>query len=302
MKKKQQHPGGGADPWPHGAPLGGAPPGLGSWKRRVSLLPFLRFSLRDYGFCMATLLVFCLGSLFYQLSGGPPRFLLDLRQYLGKEGGRARAAPAARTCAGGGVGRGTPGTCGAATARRRPEPPQVGLPGAGFLPRVGPSAPRRRRCLGGARGRYPGLGTAYLPRLCLSVWGGVQACVFVGVYECVFSGREMWGAERGKHPGPRARGMVSDARPQSREHSGSCGGWGSLLTPLASASSSPRVPLLLVSSVAQRQFSGSVLTLGWLVFRQQRGGRGEPPRPGRGRSGAIRGRGSAWLAVSPTLT
>ncbi|XP_060986001.1 uronyl 2-sulfotransferase isoform X2 [Dama dama] len=86
MKKKQQqpqHPGGGADPWPHGAPLGGAPPGLGSWKRRVSLLPFVRFSLRDYGFCMATLLVFCLGSLFYQLGGGPPRFLLDLRQYLG---------------------------------------------------------------------------------------------------------------------------------------------------------------------------------------------------------------------------
>ena len=94
MKKKQQqqqqHPGGGADPWPHGAPLGGAPPGLGSWKRRVSLLPFLRFSLRDYGFCMATLLVFCLGSLFYQLGGGPPRFLLDLRQYLGKEGRRER--------------------------------------------------------------------------------------------------------------------------------------------------------------------------------------------------------------------
>ncbi|XP_028350137.1 uronyl 2-sulfotransferase isoform X2 [Physeter macrocephalus] len=85
MKKKQQqqHPGSGADPWPHGAPLGGAPPGLGSWKRRVSLLPLLRFSLRDYGFCMATLLVFCLGSLFYQLGGGPPRFLLDLRQYLG---------------------------------------------------------------------------------------------------------------------------------------------------------------------------------------------------------------------------
>ncbi|XP_073893311.1 uronyl 2-sulfotransferase isoform X4 [Macaca fascicularis] len=83
MKKKQQHPGGGADPWPHGAPLGGAPPGLGSWKRRLPLLPFLRFSLRDYGFCMATLLVFCLGSLLYQLSGGPPRFLLDLRQYLG---------------------------------------------------------------------------------------------------------------------------------------------------------------------------------------------------------------------------
>ena len=88
QQQQQQHPGGGADPWPHGAPLGGAPPGLGSWKRRVSLLPFLRFSLRDYGFCMATLLVFCLGSLFYQLGGGPPRFLLDLRQYLGKEGRR----------------------------------------------------------------------------------------------------------------------------------------------------------------------------------------------------------------------
>lgn len=84
-KKQQQHPVGGADPWPHGAPVGGAPPCLGSCKRRNPLLPFLRFSLRDYGFCMATLLVFCLGSLFYQLSGGPPRFLLDLRQYLGKE-------------------------------------------------------------------------------------------------------------------------------------------------------------------------------------------------------------------------
>uniref|UniRef100_A0A8C6H8S5 Uronyl 2-sulfotransferase n=1 Tax=Mus spicilegus TaxID=10103 RepID=A0A8C6H8S5_MUSSI len=82
-KKQQQHPGGGTDPWPHGAPVGGAPPCLGSCKRRIPLLPFLRFSLRDYGFCMATLLVFCLGSLFYQLSGGPPRFLLDLRQYLG---------------------------------------------------------------------------------------------------------------------------------------------------------------------------------------------------------------------------
>ncbi|KAL0164738.1 hypothetical protein M9458_040491, partial [Cirrhinus mrigala] len=33
----------------------------------------LRFSLRDYGFCMATLLLFCLGSLFYQLNGGPPK-------------------------------------------------------------------------------------------------------------------------------------------------------------------------------------------------------------------------------------
>lgn len=48
-------------------------------------MPRLRFSLRDYGLCMATLLVFCLGSLFYQLGGGPPRFLIDLRRFLGKE-------------------------------------------------------------------------------------------------------------------------------------------------------------------------------------------------------------------------
>ncbi|TSL47608.1 Uronyl 2-sulfotransferase [Bagarius yarrelli] len=44
---------------------------------------WLRFSLRNYGFCMGALLLFSLGSLFYQLNGGPPRFLLDIRQYLG---------------------------------------------------------------------------------------------------------------------------------------------------------------------------------------------------------------------------
>ncbi|KAA0708529.1 Uronyl 2-sulfotransferase [Triplophysa tibetana] len=42
----------------------------------------LRFSLRDYAYCMATLLLFCLGSLFYQLNGGPPTVLLEFRQYL----------------------------------------------------------------------------------------------------------------------------------------------------------------------------------------------------------------------------
>ncbi|XP_043924868.1 uronyl 2-sulfotransferase [Protopterus annectens] len=47
-----------------------------------SLLLF-RFSLRNYGFCMGTLLIFSLGSLFYQLNGGPPNFLVALRQYLG---------------------------------------------------------------------------------------------------------------------------------------------------------------------------------------------------------------------------
>lgn len=44
----------------------------------------LRFSLRDYAYCMATLLLFCMGSLFYQLNGGPPKVLLEFRQYLGK--------------------------------------------------------------------------------------------------------------------------------------------------------------------------------------------------------------------------
>lgn len=146
MKKKQQHPGGGADPWPHGAPLGGAPPGPGSWKRWVSQLPFLRLSLRDYGFCMATLLVFCLGSLFYQLSGGPPRFLLDLRQYLGKEPRQARGSPGrAKLCRGrgegvteGGLGRA--GDFGCSPPSRPREALQVGRSGALAL-RPGAPAP-----------------------------------------------------------------------------------------------------------------------------------------------------------------
>lgn len=50
----------------------------------LSAVP-LRLSLRGYGFCMATLFFFCFGSLFYQLNGGPPKILLDIRQYLGKE-------------------------------------------------------------------------------------------------------------------------------------------------------------------------------------------------------------------------
>ena len=49
----------------------------------LSAVPW-RFSLRGYGFCMATLFLFCFGSLFYQLNGGPPKILLDIRQYLGK--------------------------------------------------------------------------------------------------------------------------------------------------------------------------------------------------------------------------
>ncbi|XP_074472279.1 uronyl 2-sulfotransferase a isoform X1 [Sebastes fasciatus] len=49
----------------------------------AAAVPALRFSLRGYGFCMATLFLFCFGSLFYQLNGGPPKILLDIRQYLG---------------------------------------------------------------------------------------------------------------------------------------------------------------------------------------------------------------------------
>uniref|UniRef100_A0A3Q1FK99 Uronyl 2-sulfotransferase n=1 Tax=Acanthochromis polyacanthus TaxID=80966 RepID=A0A3Q1FK99_9TELE len=51
----------------------------------LSAIP-LRLSLRGYGFCMATLFLFCFGSLFYQLNGGPPKILLDIRQYLGVYG------------------------------------------------------------------------------------------------------------------------------------------------------------------------------------------------------------------------
>lgn len=145
MKKKQQHPGGAADPWPHGAPLGGAPPGLGSWKRRVSLLPFLRFSLRDYGFCMATLLVFCLGSLFYQLSGGPPRFLLDLRQYLGKEGWQARGWRRPREVVPGGEGT-RRRLLVLPPAHRRPEAAQVGRANIAAAARGACCLARRRLC------------------------------------------------------------------------------------------------------------------------------------------------------------
>lgn len=94
MKKKQQDGGGECPaPWPPAtaaAAAGGGPgQGGGLMRRRpLSLLPFL--SLRDYVFCMATLLLFCLGSLFYQLNGGPPHFLLALRHCLGKGGRRRR--------------------------------------------------------------------------------------------------------------------------------------------------------------------------------------------------------------------
>ncbi|GAA6089607.1 uronyl 2-sulfotransferase a isoform X1, partial [Tachysurus ichikawai] len=52
--------------------------------KKIVCLPalWLRFSLRDYGFCMCALLLFSLGSLLFQLNGGPPRLLLDMRQYL----------------------------------------------------------------------------------------------------------------------------------------------------------------------------------------------------------------------------
>lgn len=78
MKKKER-----PEPPPGGQGQGQGPGGRR--RRPLPLLPFL--SLRDYGLCMAALLLFCLGSLCYQLGGGPPRFLLDLRHYLGKREG-----------------------------------------------------------------------------------------------------------------------------------------------------------------------------------------------------------------------
>lgn len=220
MKKKQQHPGGAADPWPHGAPLGGAPPGLGSWKRRVSLLPFLRFSLRDYGFCMATLLVFCLGSLFYQLSGGPPRFLLDLRQYLGKEGWQARGWRRPREVVPGGEG-----------TRRRllVLPPPTGAPrlprwdarehhiaaaarGACCLARRRLCAQRRGRHRGDRPGRYPAAGHRMPsppppPHLGRNVGVGVCGCVRVGVY----SGPAVCRVRRGEEKGQSLPGLLVSA-------------------------------------------------------------------------------------------
>lgn len=93
----KQQPGGGECPAPRppAAAAGGGPgQGGGSMRRRpLALLPFL--SLRDYVFCMATLLLFCSGSLFYQLNGGPPDFLLALRHCLGKGGRRRRGLVAA---------------------------------------------------------------------------------------------------------------------------------------------------------------------------------------------------------------
>jgi len=140
MKKKQQHGGGGDCPAlrpPAAVAAAGGPSQGGGWKRRrpLSLLPFL--SLRDYGFCMAALLLFCVGSLFYQLNGGPPHFLLDLRHYLGKRGPR-RSGHLLRCSAF----RSRPGC--AAELRSC-----AGSAGGG-------AAPRRRTSEGAARGRPSG--------------------------------------------------------------------------------------------------------------------------------------------------
>lgn len=44
-----------------------------------------RISRRDFGFCLTALFLFCLGSLFWQLNGGPPNLLQDIRYYFGKQ-------------------------------------------------------------------------------------------------------------------------------------------------------------------------------------------------------------------------
>ncbi|KAG5265793.1 hypothetical protein AALO_G00246440 [Alosa alosa] len=43
-----------------------------------------RISRRDFGFCLTALFVFCLGSLVWQLNGGPPNLLQDIRYYFGQ--------------------------------------------------------------------------------------------------------------------------------------------------------------------------------------------------------------------------
>lgn len=52
----------------------------GNWLAVV----LLRGSRRDLFFCLTALLIFCLGSVLYQLNGGAPRILLDVGYYLGK--------------------------------------------------------------------------------------------------------------------------------------------------------------------------------------------------------------------------
>lgn len=152
MKKKQQHGGGGGDcpapRLPAAAAAGGGPgPGQGGgWKRRRPLSPLPFLSLRDYGFCMAALLLFCLGSLFYQLNGGPPHFLLDLRHYLGKGGQRRRGLVAAPPRPPWRLGWGLPSTPGGGTG---------GGAGRG-APRLPGRRERCRGCPGGACRRDAG--------------------------------------------------------------------------------------------------------------------------------------------------
>lgn len=43
-----------------------------------------RISRRDFGFCLTALFMFCLGSICWQLNGGPPNLLQGIRYYFGK--------------------------------------------------------------------------------------------------------------------------------------------------------------------------------------------------------------------------
>uniref|UniRef100_A0A3Q3ADM3 Uronyl 2-sulfotransferase n=1 Tax=Kryptolebias marmoratus TaxID=37003 RepID=A0A3Q3ADM3_KRYMA len=91
-KKKKPRGSGGGDP---GCPRVSKPSDDLQTSRKsgfFSALP-LRASLRGYGFCMAALFLFCFGSLFYQLNGGAPQILQDIRHYLGKKFSLPRALP-----------------------------------------------------------------------------------------------------------------------------------------------------------------------------------------------------------------
>ncbi|RXN33830.1 uronyl 2-sulfotransferase [Labeo rohita] len=64
----------------------------GNWLAVV----LLRISRRDLFFCLTALLIFCLGSVLYQLKGEAPKILLDVGYYLGRfAGGHGSLAPRA---------------------------------------------------------------------------------------------------------------------------------------------------------------------------------------------------------------
>lgn len=215
MKKKQQ-PGDGECPAPRfPAPAGGGPGQAGGLMKRrpLSLLPFL--SLRDYVFCMATLLLFCLGSLFYQLNGGPPHFLLALRHCLGKAaGGGGDLLRLSLTPRGGWAGASlrTGDTAGGRGCRAGG---QAGRGAVSADTGAGPAggAPRRKLVLAKAESPqdFPSAETALRPRAALCVPGGRGRARCAG--SSGPSGAQRSGRQRSL-PAGRAPGELGRCRPE----------------------------------------------------------------------------------------